>query len=100
MNVDLGELADPKFASNSTFTELEVAKFNEVFAFFDRYGNGTMDVRDLPKALRATGVLVTDEELKFLIDKYDPTATGFISFADFQLCVGQVQNKPDSALRV
>jgi Ca2+-binding EF-hand superfamily protein len=42
-----------------------------------------MDARDLPKALRAIGALVNDIEIKHLLDIYDPSKSGFISFADF-----------------
>ena len=88
MNVNpmqnLGELNYPKYQYDDRFTDLELTKFNDMFVYFDKGGNGTMDVRDLPKAMRAMGALITDREVQQLIHKYDQEKTGFISFTDFQ----------------
>ena len=79
----LGEVSFPKYVFDDRFSDFELAKFNEIFIYFDRHGDGTMDVRDLPKALRAMGALVNDIEIKHLLDLYDKKKSGFISFADF-----------------
>ena len=42
-----------------------------------------MDIRDLPSAMRALGALITDAEIKVLVDKYDPDKSGFIANVDF-----------------
>ena len=54
-----------------------------------------MDTRDLANAMRALGALITDAEVKVLIDKYDPDKTGFIALSDFNSCMAEVQDKPD-----
>ena len=86
----LGEVSFPKYVFDDRFSDFELAKFNEIFIYFDRHGDGTMDVRDLPKALRAMGALVNDIEIKHLLDIYDKKRLGFISFADFQNCMAEI----------
>ena len=46
--LSLGQLSYPKFPYDDRFTDIEINKFRELFTYFDREGNGTMDVRDLP----------------------------------------------------
>jgi Ca2+-binding EF-hand superfamily protein len=36
------------------------------------------------------GALVTDKEIKLLIEKYDDQKVGFISFIDFKSCMGEL----------
>lgn len=54
-----------------------------------------MDTRDLANAMRSLGALITDAEVKVLIDKYDPDKTGFIALSDFNSCMAEIQDKPD-----
>ena len=68
----LGQVSYPKYNYDDRFTDIEISKFNELFTYFDRNGNGKMDIRDLPLAMRAMGALVTDPEINLLIKKYDP----------------------------
>lgn len=56
----LGEISYPKYNFDDRFTDIEINKFAELFKYFDRHGNGTMDVRDLGTAMRAMGALITD----------------------------------------
>ena len=80
---NLGDLTYPRFTYDDRFTDIEIGMFNEMFEYFDRNGNGTIDVRDLPRAMRSLGALITDAEVAMLINKYDPDRTGFITFIDF-----------------
>ena len=80
---NLGQLSYPKYNYDDRFTDIEIQKFNELFQYFDRHANGSMDIRDLPSAMRALGALITDAEIKVLVDKYDPDKSGFIANVDF-----------------
>jgi Ca2+-binding EF-hand superfamily protein len=53
------QLAGLDFEIHERFTELEVEKFKEAFTFFDRNGDHSMKVEDVPLAMRAMGALVT-----------------------------------------
>ena len=97
---NLGALSYPQYNYDDRFTDIEIQKFNELFQYFDRHANGTMDVRDLPSAMRALGALITDAEIKVLINKYDPDKTGFIANVDFQSCMAEIQDKPDGSSQI
>jgi len=58
--MNLGQISYPKFNYDDRFTDIEINRFNEMFQYFDREANGTMDVRDLNTAMRAMGALITD----------------------------------------
>lgn len=81
---NLGDISYPRFNYDDRFTDIEINRFNELFSFLDRQGNGTMDVRDLGTAMRAMGALITDIEVGLLIQKYDPDGSGYIANTDFQ----------------
>lgn len=50
--------------------------------------------------MRAMGALISDNEVKVLIKKYDRDNTGFISFTDFKQCMAEIQGKPDNEDRI
>ena len=81
--LNLGQISYPKFSYDDRFTDIEIQRFNELFTYFDREANGTMDTRDLGLAMRSMGALVTDKEVDMLIKKYDPSKTGYIANTDF-----------------
>ena len=54
----------PNYHYDDRFTDLELTKFNDMFLYFDKKNNGTMDVQDLAKAMRAMGALITDGEVQ------------------------------------
>lgn len=78
------------------FTDIELEKFKEAFIFFDRNGDGTMKSDDVVLAMRAMGALVSNNEVKALLRKYDPDGTGTIDLNDFIACMAEVVNKEDS----
>ena len=90
----------PKFNYDDRFTDLEMQKFDEIFQYTDRTGKGQMDVRELGQSMRAMGALISDDEVKLLIRKYDRDNTGFISFTDYKQCMAEIQGKPDSEERI
>lgn len=62
----LGDMNYPQYNYDDRFTDPELKQFREMFQYFDRNGNEQMDVRDLPRAMRAMGALITDKEVKIL----------------------------------
>lgn len=87
---------DMMYAFEDRFTDIELEKFKEAFIFFDRNGDGTMNTNDLCLAMRAMGALVTEQEVKNLLKKYDPDRTGTIDVNDFIACMAEVINKEDN----
>mmetsp|Transcript_16519 Transcript_16519/g.28061 ORF Transcript_16519/g.28061 Transcript_16519/m.28061 type:complete len:170 (-) Transcript_16519:52-561(-) len=93
--MSLGEISYPKYPYDDRFTDLEIKEFRELFQYMDRRANGSLDTRELAKAMRAAGALISDKDAKILAKKYDDKETGYISFADFQACMAEVQSRPD-----
>ena len=60
-----------KYGYDDRFTDLELKEFKDLFQFFDRKGEGTIDTRDLAKAMRTMGALVSDKDVQILAQKYD-----------------------------
>ncbi len=54
------------------FNEDEIQDFKQAFTFFDREGDGTINLEDLGLALRSLGFIVTNSEVEDLRNKYDP----------------------------
>lgn len=90
----------PEYQYDDRFTDLELTRFNDMFVYFDKKENGTMDIRDLGKAMRAMGALITDKEVNMLVKKYDSEAAGFITYTDFQSCMAEVQGRPDGEAEI
>ena len=87
---------DPVIGFVDRFTDLEMEKFKEAFIFFDRDGDGTMKAEDVGLAMRAMGALVSNQEVKRLLKKYDPDGTGTIDLNDFIACMAEVAGKEDN----
>ena len=64
--MNLGDISYPKYNFDDRFTDLEVKKFSEIFAYLDRDGNNQLRVSDLGLAMRAMGSLITDKEVTAL----------------------------------
>jgi len=78
------------------FSEDEIQAFKEAFVFFDREGDGTINLEDLGLALRSLGFIVTNSEVEELRNKYDPDGRReVIDLRDFLSCVVDVGNKID-----
>jgi len=60
----------------------------EVFAIFDRHGEGAITTRQLQEALRSLGQNPSQPQLRDMINGIDPQGTGFINFADFLSVAG------------
>ena len=90
------QLAGLDFEIHERFTELEVEKFKEAFAFFDRNGDHSMKVEDVPLAMRAMGALVTKQQITALIRKYDPDRSGKVDEQDYMRMMAEVKDSPDN----
>ena len=64
-------------------SEEQIEEFKEAFSLFDVRNEGTIETKELGQVLRCLGILSTEEEKKYYIDKYDANATGVIYFNDF-----------------
>lgn len=84
------------YAFEEKFTDVELEKFKEAFVFFDRDGDGTIKVEDVGLAMRSMGALISNQEVKLLMKKYDPENIGTIDLNDFIACMAEVINKPDN----
>ena len=78
------------------FTDIELEKFKEAFVFFDRDGDGTIKSDDVGLAMRSMGALISNQEVKLLLRKYDPDNIGTIDLNDFIACMAEVVSKPDN----
>ena len=74
----------------------ELAHIKEGFNFFDRDGDGTLNVEDLGMALRALGLLANNQEVASLAMKLDPDRTGLLDLEDFLKCVVELKSKADT----
>jgi calmodulin len=89
-------LAGLDFEVQDNFTELEIEKYRECFQFFDREGDHTMKVEDVPLAMRAMGALVTNDQINHLVKKYDPDRTGRVVEMDYMRIMAEVKDSPDN----
>lgn len=55
-----------------------------------------MKSEDVGLAMRAMGALVSDNEVKTLLRKYDPDGTCTIDLNDFIGCMAEIVNKDDN----
>ena len=55
-----------------------------------------MKAEDVGLAMRAMGALVSNNEVKALLRKYDPDGIGTIDLNDFIACMAEVVNKDDN----
>ncbi|KAL4787322.1 hypothetical protein BJX76DRAFT_318883 [Aspergillus varians] len=84
-----------------TFTEDQNAQFREVFAVFDKDGNGEITAQELGEVMRSLGQNPTDTELQDIVDELDVDRTGTIDFDEFLVMMSRkVKNSdPEAELR-
>ena len=70
--------------------------FKECFTFFDKEATGMMPTQDVGLALRACGALISDREVKTLVNKYDSSHKGKIVFEDFLQMMLETNDKLDN----
>jgi Ca2+-binding EF-hand superfamily protein len=78
------------------FSATDLARYEEMFKYFDRTGRGYITREDLPTAIRALGFLVTTFELRDLASYLDQSRTNKYSLKQFLTGVYAVKDrKPD-----
>ena len=55
----------------------------ELFKFFDRDSNNTVDIHDLAEAFNELGEKISDEELREMVDEHDLDGDGCFNFKEF-----------------
>merc|ERR1711934_185129 len=71
-----------------------MGELREAFNLFDTDGSGTIDLKELSKAMKALGIAVKKEELKKMISDVDPSGDGEIDFDEFlQMMTGKMGEK-------
>lgn len=64
-------------------TPSQIAEYKEVFATFDRDGDGTVDASELGAVMGSLGVNPSDAEIQQMIDEVDTDGNGTIDFGEF-----------------
>ena len=61
----------------------QIAEYKEVFAMFDKNGDGTISTKELGTVIRALGLNPTEAELKQHINEVDASGSGNFSLNSF-----------------
>jgi len=80
-----------EFNQNSPEEELE--NYKECFMYFDKRGDGFLRREDLGMALRASGLVLTNQEVKDLCNKYDPDCSGYLDLKAYLCCIAEFGEK-------
>ncbi|XP_061172583.1 calmodulin-like [Saccostrea echinata] len=64
-------------------TDEQIKLYQQVFRRFDKDKNGTISVENLEKVMKALGQDIAHDDIKSMIQEYDRSANGFISYLDF-----------------
>ena len=78
-------------------TEEQLDLYMDAFKLFDRLQDGRIRTNDLAPLLRALGHNPTEGEVKDVIQDYDRTDTGFLSFQKFLLLMSSSKLHKESA---
>ena len=65
------------------FTKGQIEEFQEAFALFDRKGDGTIPIEELPTVLRALGLDRQKDRYKAMMRKLKADKNGMIDFPQF-----------------
>ena len=65
------------------FTKGQIAEFQEAFALFDRKGDGTIPVEELPTVLRALGLDRQKDRYEAMMSKLTVDKNGMLDFPQF-----------------
>jgi Ca2+-binding EF-hand superfamily protein len=71
------------YAFEDKFSEEELEAYKEGFKFFDKRNDGTIDNENLPLAFRSMGLLVSGDEIKAFLKRFDPDNNGSIDQNDY-----------------
>eukprot|EP00249_Psilotum_nudum_P034657 c5400_g1_i1 orf=127-339(+) len=64
-------------------TQEQIAEFKEIFALFDKDGDGCITTKELGTVMRSLGQNPTEAALQDLINEVDADGNGTIEFVEF-----------------
>jgi Ca2+-binding EF-hand superfamily protein len=72
-------------------TDEQLCDYMEAFKFFDKDGNGSIEMKELQYVLKRLGVEPTTQEVKEMLDMIDTDRSGTIEFPEFlnMLCTAE-----------
>uniref|UniRef100_A0A0A9P8T6 Uncharacterized protein n=1 Tax=Arundo donax TaxID=35708 RepID=A0A0A9P8T6_ARUDO len=77
-------------------TEEQIAQFKEVFAFFDKNGDGCITSEELGTVMSSLGQKLTESELQDMIKVADADRNGTIELHEFLNLMAHKLKNPDS----
>ena len=77
------------------FTKGQIAEFQEAFALFDRKGDGTIRVEELPTLLRALGLDRQKDRYEAMMSKFKADKNGMLDFQQFLRVMEPVLEETD-----
>ncbi|XP_037505744.1 calmodulin-beta [Rhipicephalus sanguineus] len=83
-------------SSESQLSEVEIAKLREVFALYDKDGNGAICIEELGIMMRAMGENLTEGELKEMIAMADTDGNGTVDFPEFLALMTELKGTADT----
>lgn len=66
-----------------SLTEEQIEHLKDVFEFLDKNGNEKIEAKELADGLRAAGMNPSQKDVQDLIDSYDQSGDGALSFSEF-----------------
>ena len=69
-NLDSENKSD-KLKEINNLTEMEIALYKEAFQIFDKHSEGYISTKELNTILGSLGIIISDEDLKEIINTYD-----------------------------
>lgn len=65
------------------FTEEQLEEFKETFSLFDKEGDGTISVKEIPTVTRALGQHPTEEQMRELVSALEAEGHATIEFPEY-----------------
>ena len=76
-------------------TDDQKSEIREAFDLFDTDGSGTIDIKELKKAMRALGFETSKEELRKLVSQVDKDGSGAVDFNRVAMELGETISGED-----
>ena len=81
-------------------TEDEIAEFKEAFTLFDKNGDGTITTREIGTMARSLGAIITEAELKEMVNDIDLSGNGKVDFAEFLAMMAKCKRNTDGEEKI
>ena len=78
------------------FSPAQIAELKEVFALFDKDGDGTITATELGTVMKNLGQCPTESELQDMVNEVDLDGNGTIDFPEFLGLVGRMMKEGQS----